>query len=478
MPDTPTPPPKRSPVELIKESSRHLRGTLAEELAADIDHFNDADKHLIKFHGTYQQDDRDARKARRKEGWASTTSSWSAARSPAARSPPTSTSPSTTSPTSTPTARCASPPARASSSTASLKKDLKATIAGINDTLLTTLGACGDVNRNVMACPAPIARPSTHEMQATRRPPSPPTSRRAAGAYHEIWLDGESGRGAEQPEIEPIYGKVYLPRKFKIGLAPARGQLRRRLRPGSRLPRASSRTASVVGYNVLVGGGMGMTHGNAKTFPHLGQPICYVSGRARWSQACRGGRQAVPRPRQPRRPQACPHQVRRPRLGRREVPRGAGDVSAVPADAAARPEGHRRSTCTSAGTRRATASWFYGVSVENGRIKDEGTLRPARRCARSCRSIQPTHPPDADAGHSAVRPAGVRDRPTSSSADEHGVIPPERSRRCSSTAWPARRSRRAAWRSPSPSGAAGGDRRAGSGTQAAGAGARRRSACA
>src|SRR5438067_4032908 len=61
-------PPKRSPVELIKESSRHLRGTLAEELAQGSDHFNDQNKQLLKFHGSYQQEDRDARKTRRKEG--------------------------------------------------------------------------------------------------------------------------------------------------------------------------------------------------------------------------------------------------------------------------------------------------------------------------------------------------------------------------------------------------------------------------
>ena len=74
-------PPKRSPVELIKENSRQLRGTLADELAQDTDHFNDQDKQLIKFHGSYQQDNRDARKDRHRVGGGKRSRSWSAAKS-------------------------------------------------------------------------------------------------------------------------------------------------------------------------------------------------------------------------------------------------------------------------------------------------------------------------------------------------------------------------------------------------------------
>ena len=169
MPDTPTPPPKRSPVELIKETSRQLRGTIAEELPrTSITSTTPTSTSSSSTASTSKTTATPARPAARR-AWASTTCSWSAARSPAARSPPSSTSPSTTSPTSTPTAPCASPRARASSSTASSRPDLKATIADINETLLTTLGACGDVNRNVMACPAPFADARLPELQADGR---------------------------------------------------------------------------------------------------------------------------------------------------------------------------------------------------------------------------------------------------------------------------------------------------------------------
>src|ERR1700676_3029819 len=104
-----------------------------------------------------------------------------------------------------------------------VKRDLKATISGINECLLTTLGACGDVERNVMACPAPHRHDAVHdEMQATAALLAQQLAPRT-GAYHEIWLDGKSvatGNGvALVEEAEPLYGKLYLPRKFKTGLA-------------------------------------------------------------------------------------------------------------------------------------------------------------------------------------------------------------------------------------------------------------------
>ncbi len=149
--------PKLSPVEGFKDQSRQLRGTIALELVEPADHFTEANKQLLKFHGTYQQEDRDARKDRAQgRSWASTTCSWSAAKSPAADS----------------TAAqylamddlagklrqwhaALHHPARHPVARRPQGSNLKATIAGINDCLLTTLGACGDVERNVMACPAP-----------------------------------------------------------------------------------------------------------------------------------------------------------------------------------------------------------------------------------------------------------------------------------------------------------------------------------
>src|SRR5262249_47333405 len=148
----------------------------------------------------------------------------------------------------------------------------KAAIAGINATLLTTLGACGDVNRNVMCCPAPLTGPR-EQMQADAARIAAHLAPRS-GAYHEIWLDGKP---VEEPghREEPIYGPTYLPRKFKIGFGlPEDNCIDVHAQDLGLLAHVEG--GRVAGYNLLVGGGMGMTHGNAKTFPYLARPICYV----------------------------------------------------------------------------------------------------------------------------------------------------------------------------------------------------------
>src|SRR4029077_6501715 len=160
-----------------------------------------------------------------------------------------------------------------------LKSHLKDTIAGINQCLLSTLGACGDVERNVMACPAPHYHAGVHaqlqEMAALLAAHLAPRSR----AYHEIWLNGQpvGGDGGQGPggDAGPLYGKVYLPRKFKTGLAlPEDNCIDVYAQDLGLL--AIVENGTIAGYNVLVGGGMGMTHGNPNTFPHLARPICFV----------------------------------------------------------------------------------------------------------------------------------------------------------------------------------------------------------
>src|SRR5438093_10038073 len=157
--------PKPSPVEGIKAESRQLRGTLAEELAGPADQLSDAAKNLIKFHGSYQQEDRDARKRRSKEGVGKHYMFMVRCKIPGGKV--------------TPEQylvlddladRFANGTLRFTSRQGVqlhgvLKGDLKATIKGINDGLLTTLGACGDVERNVMACPAPLNDPVRAELQ-------------------------------------------------------------------------------------------------------------------------------------------------------------------------------------------------------------------------------------------------------------------------------------------------------------------------
>src|SRR5262245_6498714 len=242
---------KRSAVEGIKEASRALRGTVAEELAKDTDKFGDGDKNLLKFHGSYQQEDRDARKARRSEGLDKYHVFMVRCKIPGGRV----------------TAaqylglddlagRHANGTLRITSRQGIqlhgvLKRDLKATIAGINETLLTTLGACGDVNRNVMACPAPL-RGVRDQLQRDADRLAAHLAPRTS-AYHEIWLDGKPAEAPRQDD-EPIYGKVYLPRKFKIGLALPEDNCVDVYAQDLGLL-AVVEGGRVVGYDVLVGGG-------------------------------------------------------------------------------------------------------------------------------------------------------------------------------------------------------------------------------
>ncbi|HYV34790.1 MAG TPA: NADPH-dependent assimilatory sulfite reductase hemoprotein subunit [Gemmataceae bacterium] len=267
---------KLNPVEDQKEASQQLRGTIALELAGPDDHFSDAaNKNLLKFHGTYQQEDRDARKNRSKAGVGKHHMFMVRCRIPGGRL--------------TPEQYLAIDDLAGKYANGTirfttrqgiqyhgvLKGDLKATIAGINATMLTTLAACGDVERNVMVSPAPHYHSGVHQqLQETGLAIAlhlAPKTR----AYHEIWLDGKPLNGHAAPEVEPIYGKTYLPRKFKTGIAlPEDNCIDVYAQDLGLL--AIVENGAIAGYNVLVGGGMGMTHGNPNTFPHLARPICYV----------------------------------------------------------------------------------------------------------------------------------------------------------------------------------------------------------
>ena len=139
-----------------------------------------------------------------------------------------------------------------------LKQNLRATIREINETLLSTLAACGDVERNVMCCPAPAAdraHARIHETVYAIMEHLAPRTR----AYHEIWIDGERvDTGAEQPEHEPLYGPTYLPRKFKVGVAHAGDNCIDVFTQDIGL--ISALKGDVLeGFTVVIGGGMGMT---------------------------------------------------------------------------------------------------------------------------------------------------------------------------------------------------------------------------
>ncbi|MCO6438765.1 MAG: NADPH-dependent assimilatory sulfite reductase hemoprotein subunit [Phycisphaerae bacterium] len=266
---------KESKVEAVKRASRHLRGTIAETLASDATHFAKQDEPLLKFHGTYQQDDRDVRHERRKQkleeayqfmvrvaipGGVLDADQYLALDALAER--------------------YGGGSLRATTRQGFqfhgiLKKNLKATIKGINDALLTTIAACGDVERNVMACPAPLPDAAHETLRRVSREIAV-ALRPSTRAYHEIWLNGEKHLTSEpSADEEPFYGETYLPRKFKtgVGLADDNCVDIYSYDVGHVLLLDGSR---VRGFNVLVGGGMGMTHGKADTFAQIAQPLGFV----------------------------------------------------------------------------------------------------------------------------------------------------------------------------------------------------------
>jgi sulfite reductase (NADPH) hemoprotein beta-component len=258
-----------SEVEGIKAGSRLLRGTIAEGLRDEASGaLAEPDTQLTKFHGIYQQDDRDLRNERQQQrlepaysfmirvrvpGGVCSAEQW-LAMDRLAREHANGTLRLTT--------------RQAFQFHGVIKRRLKPTITAINQTLLDTLAACGDVNRNVMSSPNPEASELHMQAWQVAGAISDHLTPRT-GAYHELWLDGEKQPGAA-PETEPLYGETYLPRKFKIGIA---------VPPWNDVDVFSqdlgfiaiSQDGRLIGFNVVVGGGMGATHGEPDTYPRLGE---------------------------------------------------------------------------------------------------------------------------------------------------------------------------------------------------------------
>ncbi|MDF1754834.1 MAG: NADPH-dependent assimilatory sulfite reductase hemoprotein subunit [Verrucomicrobiales bacterium] len=265
--------------EKIKDASNYLRGTLLEGLAdTSTGGLCADDTQLTKFHGIYQQDDRDIRPERRKKKLEPAYSFMIRVRVPGGVSSPQQwlemdrLSHTYANGTLKLTTR------QAYQFHGVIKTNLKQTIYEINEALFDTIAACGDVNRNVMCNPNPDESEVHGEIQELAANISNHLTPRS-GAYHEIWLDdgsGEKQKVTQDPplldhfdtEEEPIYGKHYLPRKFKIVIA---------VPPSNDVDIyahclgfiAIVENKKIVGYNVTVGGGMGMLHGNEKTYPRL-----------------------------------------------------------------------------------------------------------------------------------------------------------------------------------------------------------------
>ena len=257
--------------EHIKEASDFLRGTLAQGLADEITGaIVEDDQQVVKFHGMYLQDDRDLRgeRARKKlekafafmlrvriSGGVLTTKQWRAL-DWLARVYGNGTMRATTRQT--------------IQLHGVIKSNLKATLQAIDEQLLNTIAACGDVNRNVMSNPNPYqSKAHAVALELARGISDHLTPR--TGAYREIWLDGEKIAGGEPEEVEPIYGKTYLPRKFKTVVAVPPSNDVDIFAHDLGFIAILDDAANVTGWNVTVGGGMGMTHGEPDTYPRIAE---------------------------------------------------------------------------------------------------------------------------------------------------------------------------------------------------------------
>jgi sulfite reductase (ferredoxin) len=259
--------------ERLKEESRHLRGTIQEELTnSDLSFARDTTQ-LLKFHGIYQQDDRDIRNERRKKGGKPLYSLMVRSKIPGGKL------------TSGQYLAHDALADRYGNGTLRittrqgfqfhgvLKGNVKALICEMNKKLVTTSGACGDIVRNVLGCPAPSKDRCQIKVYEYVRALSDQFLSQSSG-YHEIWLNGECA-ASTQTEDEPIYGKAYLPRKFKIGMVfPEDNCIDVYTHDLGIVPEVERETLK--GFNLLVGGGLGMSHGAKGTFPRLADPFCFV----------------------------------------------------------------------------------------------------------------------------------------------------------------------------------------------------------
>lgn len=383
---------KPSPVELIKIASHQLRGTIPEELVGDVDHFNHDNMQLLKHHGTYQQDDRDARKASRSEGGQKQFMFMVRTKIPGGRltSEQLLAELDMCDELGNGTLRITS---RQGLQLHGIPKgDLHATIRRINECQLTTLGACGDVNRNVMCCPAPYQSPIYQQIQALADQLAEHLAPRTL-AYRDIWLqDLETGEkewlaGGPQPEVEePIYGRTYMPRKFKIAIGLAQDNCVD-IYTNDLGFMAITDADRIVGYNVVVGGGMGVTPSAKKTFPAIAKKLCFVTPEQALDVAVAVVK--VQRDfgnRSDRKVARLKYVVAEWGIERfrDKVAEYYGQPLTDP-----NPEDVHGFNDHMGWDQQGDGRWFYGLNVENGRIKDEGEFRLKSALRAICRSLQP-----------------------------------------------------------------------------------------
>jgi sulfite reductase (ferredoxin) len=364
--------PEPSGVERLKVESHWLRDPLVAEFAAGGTHITDNGYQILKFHGSYQQDDRDVRNDRRKAGVEYDFGFMIRLRVAGGDIPPalwlalddlaTRFGRSSIRLTTRQSVQLHFIP----------KGDVKTVIRTVNDALSSTLGACGDVNRNVMAAPLPVADPrylTARAMAVTLSEQLLPRTR----AYAELWLDGTEiarvGPADGEPiEEEPLYGHTYLPRKFKTCVTVAGDNSIDLFTHDLGLAGFFGAGGELEGWNVYVGGGLGRTHRKPETYPRLADALGFIAP----GQECAIA-EAVVRvqrdwgDRTNRRHARLKYTIDDKGLDwfRAEVERESG-IRLRPA----RPVDWDRADDQLGWHEQGDGAWFAGIRIANGRVRD------------------------------------------------------------------------------------------------------------
>ncbi|MGB3308904.1 MAG: sulfite reductase, ferredoxin dependent [Nodosilinea sp.] len=289
-PASSAPGPTPSKVEVLKENSRFLREPVASELLQDTNHFSESAIQILKFHGSYQQDNRDNRAKGQEKDYQMMLRT---------RNPGGYLSPELYLTLDRLSDEYGNGTLRATTRQGIqlhgvLKQNLKATIGAIVRSLGSTLGACGDLNRNVMAPPAPYKNRPEYQIAQEYANNIADLLRPQTEAYYEIWLDGEKFLSAEEhPDVvaarqrngngtvvhnneEPIYGTHYMPRKFKCAVTVPGDNSIDAYTHDVTLVVITDRSGQLKGFNVLAGGGLGRTHNKEETFARTADEIGYI----------------------------------------------------------------------------------------------------------------------------------------------------------------------------------------------------------
>ncbi len=283
---------KPSKSEGLKERSNYLREPVATELLQDTTHFTEDGIQILKFHGSYQQDNRDNRVKGQEKDYQFMLRT----RNPGGLVPPQlflaldKLSEEYGNHTLRVTTR------QGFQIHGVLKKNLKAVFSSIIKNMGSTLGACGDLNRNVMAPPAPYKNRPEYQYALQYANNVADLLTPQTGAYYEIWLDGEKAISAEEdPAVkaarqqngngtifsddkeEPIYGEHYMPRKFKCSVTVPGDNSIDLYSQDLSLVVITNEAGELQGFDVFAGGGLGRTHNKEETFARVADEICYVA---------------------------------------------------------------------------------------------------------------------------------------------------------------------------------------------------------